>query len=922
MKSKYIYPILFQTFTCVALCIAVSKLPAQSCVNADFSDGNFTGWTGTYSLGQCSEQVGNNCKCSPTNPYNSTGFNQGPNDDPVNDRVNEWSQVITTSAGGYDVNISGLFNYNLPTVWPGNTYSARIGNMWQDVGDNKSGDGESISYAFAVTPSNANFIYHYAVVLYSGNHSEGEQAYFNIHMLAGNGDTVSCASYEVDATTAATIGGFNTNVDSVFYKPWSSVVVPLDNYIGQTVTITFTTRGCIPKGCAGKHYAYAYISAECAPSQITATAAVDCGQLDTLTAPAGSATYSWTGPGIVGSSTNQQVIINQPGNYVVNMTTHGNTPCNFTMDTIIAGTNPKPNFVASVACKGDPVDFRDISTPANGISSWQWSFGDGSTSTAQSPTHTYNTTGTFPVKLTIVAGPCIKDTTINITVVLPPTSTFTAVSPECEGSNSNIVYTGNAPSIYTYTWDFDGGTGRPLTGQGPLNISWETPGVKTIILVVSSGGCYSLPDTQTVLVKPYPGMTLTPYTAICLGSSAVLNADNATVYAWAADPTLSNSDSSTVVATPLVTTTYSVTGSNTNCITLDTVTVGVFTYPTARFTATGPECIGQNATVIYTGDGGSLSTYTWNFNGGTAMPDTGQGPLLVNWLTPGNHNITLNVSANGCDSAITNVVNVFSNAPHPALTADTVAGCPGLEVCFTSAPVGSTIGYIWKFGDGDTAGTENACHVYELPGVYTVAFQVALSPECIYDTTMQELITVVPIPVAAFTPSATVIQPPVSLVNFTNQSQNAVRYLWNISVAGNGNQSIGSSSDFNSSFNFTQYGQYNTTLYAYNSLGCADSVTQGITVLPSENYFIPNAFTPNGDGVNDVFYVEMQEGATLLSFQIFDRWGEKVHDGLYPWDGNYKGLKAPEGVYVYRVNIHLIDLNQDQEKSGSVILLR
>jgi gliding motility-associated-like protein len=922
MKNKYIHPVLLPCLICLGLCISFVQVHAQGCVNADFSEGNFTGWTGTYSLDQCSEVESNgNCKCSPTNPYNSTGFNQGPNDDPVNDRINEWNQIITTSAGGNDVNLVN-YGFNMPTVWAGDAYSARIGNMWQDVSDAKTGDGESISYSFVVTPSNANFIYHYAVVLFNGNHTEGEQAYFNIHMFAGNGDTVTCATYEVDATTAAIIGGFTASADSVFYKPWSSVVVPLVNYIGQTVTITFTTRGCIPKGCAGKHYAYAYISAECAPSELTATAAVDCGQPDTLTAPAGSATYSWTGPGIVGSSTNQQVIIDEPGEYVVNMTTHGNVPCNFSVDTLIAGTNPKPNFVASFACKGDPVDFHDISTPAGGISSWQWSFGDGGTSTARNPTHTYSTTGTFPVTLTIVAGPCTKDATMNITVVLPPTSTFTVVSPECEGSNSNIVYTGNAPPGYSYTWDFDGGTGIPLTGPGPLNISWQIPGIKTIILVVSNGGCYSLPDTQTVLVKPYPGMTLTPYTTICVGSSAVLNAANATIYTWAANPTLSNTDSSTVVATPLVTTTYSVTGSNSNCITLDTVTVAVFNYPTARFTATGPVCIGQNSTVTYTGNGGSISTYNWNFNGGTAVPDTGQGPLLVNWLTPGNHDITLNVANNGCDSAITNVVNVFSSPPHPALTADTLTGCPNVEVCFTSAPVGNTIGYIWNFGDGDTSGTQNTCHSYLAAGVYSVSFQVALSPECIYDTTMNDLINVIPDPVAAFTSSATVIQPPLSLVSFTNQSQNAVKYLWNFSVAGNGNQSIGTSTDFNSQFNFTQYGQYNTTLYAYNQLGCPDSMTQGLTVLPSEDYFIPNAFTPNGDGVNDVFYVEMQEGATLLSFQIFDRWGEKVHDGLYPWDGNYKGEKAPEGVYVYRINIHLIDLGQDEEKRGSVTLLR
>jgi len=922
MRNKYIGYFVCQCLFFCSTLFWCGKVQAQACVNADFSEGNFTGWTGTYSLDQCSDLENGKCKCSPTNPYNTPGFNQGPDDNPANDAVNEWNQIITTTAGGNDANVTSLGGV-MPVVYPGgpSVYSARIGNMWQEVTNAKTGDGESISYSFVVTPANCNFTYHYAVVLFSGPHTPGEQASFNISMVAGTSDNVACAAYQVDATTAATIGGFSSK-DSVYWKPWSDVVVPLTNYIGQTVTITFTTRGCLPKGCAGKHYAYAYISAECSPLILKASDSITCGENDTLTAPAGSATYSWTGPGIVGSSTNQTVIINQPGRYLVNMTTFGNTSCGFSMDTIIGGAKPKPNFLNTVACKGDPVDFHDLSAPAGGISSWQWDFGDGGTSASQNPTHTYNATGTYPVKLTIVAGPCTKDTIINVTVVLPPSSTFTVVSPECIGGNSNIVYTGNASANYTYTWDFDGGTGIPVTGQGPLNISWQTPGLKTIILMVSSGMCYSLPDTQYVLVKPYPAMTLTPFTTICLGSSAVLNAARATTYTWAANPSLSNTDSGTVVATPTVTTTYSVTGSNTNCVTIDTVTVDVVDYPTAWFNATGPVCIGQNSTVTYTGNGGTFSTYNWNFNGGYATPDTGQGPIMVNWLTPGNHDITLNVTRSGCDSAVTNVVNVFSSPPSPVLTADTLTGCPGVEVCFTSSPVGNTIGYIWNFGDGDTSGQQNSCHVYTAAGVYSVAFQVALSPECIYDTALSNLIAVIPIPVAVFTPGTAVVQSPQSLVSFTNQSQYAASYLWNFSVAGNGNQVISNSTDFNTSYNFTQYGQYNVTLYAYNRLGCPDSITHPVTALPAENYFIPNAFTPNGDGVNDEFYVVLQEGATLLSFQIFDRWGEKVHDGLYPWDGNYKGQKAPEGVYVYRVNIHLIDLDRDEEKKGSVTLLR
>ena len=922
MKKISAFQFLLSCMLLTALCLQQSGVYAQACVNADFSQGNYTGWTGTYTLNICSDLENGKCKCSPINPYLNPGFNQGPDDDPANDAVNEWNQIITTRASGNDPLITSLGS-TMPMVYPGggSTYSARIGNMWQEVTDGRTGDGESISYQFVVTTANCNFTYHYAVVLYSGPHTPGEQPSFTISMTAG-GTAVACAAYQVDATTAETIGGFSTK-DSVFWKPWSDVVVPLADYIGQTVNITFTTRGCIPKGCAGKHYAYAYISAECAPLNLAASSGFDCGgHNDTLRAPAGSATYSWTGPGIVGSNSGQTVIINQPGQYTVTMTTFGNTPCSFTMDTVITGTNPLAAFAATFACVGDPVTFTDNSTPNPGITSWQWNFGDGGTSGNASPTHIYAATGTYPVTLKITDGDCSADTTVNVTVVEPPVSTFTAVSPECEGSNSNIVYTGNAPNGYTFTWNFDGGTGIPVTGRGPLNISWQTPGIKTITLVVSLAGCYSLTDTQTVLVKPYPGMTLTPYTAICQGSAAVLNAANATVYTWAADPTLSNADSSTVVATPLVTTTYSVTGTNTNCTSIDSVTVGVFTYPTAYFTATDTACIGQNATVLYTGNGGTASSYNWNFNGGTATPDTGVGPLLVNWLTPGNHDITLNVTRSGCDSATTQVVNVFSKPPSPALTADTLTGCPGVVVCFTSTPVGNTIGYIWNFGDGDTSGTQNTCHVYAKGGIYTVNFKVALSAECIYDTTLSNLINVEPIPVAAFTPSATSIQAPQTLITFANQSQNAVRYLWNLSVAGNDNTSVYNSTDFNTQYNFTQYGQYNATLYAYNQLGCPDSAVHGITVLPGQNYFIPNAFTPNGDGVNDDFYVELQEGATVLSFQIFDRWGEKVHDGLYPWDGNYKGKKAPEGVYVYRTNIHLVDMDQDVERQGSVTLMR
>ena len=95
-----------------------------------------------------------------------------------------------------------------------------------------------------------------------------------------------------------------------------------------------------------------------------------------------------------------------------------------------------------------------------------------------------------------------------------------------------------------------------------------------------------------------------------------------------------------------------------------------------------------------------------------------------------------------------------------------------------------------------------------------------------------------------------------------------------------------------------------------------------IKVLPPQNYFIPNVFTPNNDGNNDNFYVEMQEGVTVLEFTVYDRWGEKVHDGLYPWEGTYKGKPAPEGVYVYVIKLQLATNVEPIRRTGSVSLVR
>ena len=112
---------------------------------------------------------------------------------------------------------------------------------------------------------------------------------------------------------------------------------------------------------------------------------------------------------------------------------------------------------------------------------------------------------------------------------------------------------------------------------------------------------------------------------------------------------------------------------------------------------------------------------------------------------------------------------------------------------------------------------------------------------------------------------------------------------------------------------------YGLTIYSH---GCEVSAKVLIQVIQPNNFYIPNVFTPNGDGNNDKFYIEYQNGVTVLLFQVFDRWGEKVHDGMYPWDGTYKGKPAPPGVYVYTFKLQLYGSQLAVFRKGSVTLLK
>ncbi|MCF8277813.1 MAG: PKD domain-containing protein, partial [Flavobacteriales bacterium] len=470
------------------------------------------------------------------------------------------------------------------------------------------------------------------------------------------------------------------------------------------------------------------------------------GQTETLTAPAGAATYSWTGPGIVPPTGNQQIVsVNQPGAYTVTMTTFGNQPCTFSLDTLIDpnASNPVASFDYLPVCEGDPIQFNDLSTPTGQILNWAWDFNaDGNPdAVTQNPTHTFATAGTYPVRLVVAANPCLDDTTINVDVLSTPTSTFTVTGPVCVGDNSTITYTGNAPANATYNWNFDGGTVVSGSGQGPYQISWVTGGTKNITLDVSLGSCAAPTTTHQVVVNPIPLVDMGPDVDICDGESVTLTATGATTYAWSPATGLSATTGASVTANPVTTTTYTVTGTSNGCTSTGTITVNVNLIPNVTVNpTTATVCAGEVTTFTAAG----ATTYAWSPATGLSAVTGTSVDAAPNTTTT----YTVTGTTNGCSASATFDITV-NISPNLTISPD-VAICGGQT---TTLIANGADTYDWTPVAGLSATTGST--VDATPATTTTYTVTGTTQGCTATETVT--VTVTPYPNVTVTPPASSI---------------------------------------------------------------------------------------------------------------------------------------------------------------------
>jgi len=353
------------------------------------------------------------------------------------------------------------------------------------------------------------------------------------------------------------------------------------------------------------------------------------------------------------------------------------------------------------------------------------------------------------------------------------------------------------------------------------------------------------------------------------------------------------------------------------CGALDTATQTITVLPAPQFDLSADPtvlCVGQST--VFTSFGDPIGGLSWDFGDGTgssltspthAYADSGQFVVTLSALS----------TVNGCPATATITVDVLVT-PVAQVFATPVAGCSPLEVSFINATAFASL-YIWTFGDGNAFIGPQPVHVYTEPGVYTASL-LAINPNGCADSTTAT-ITVYPRPEAAFAfvtePSPEAVLP----VQFENLSIGAIAYQWDF---GDGMTSFLTNPAHTYSLGISC--SFTPSLIAINGFGCPDTARSSIDVNYDLRIWAPNAFRPDGDGLNEEFVIvgaDLEPASVVL--RIFNRWGELLHEtrGREPrWDGRVNGQLAKNDVYVWTLSARTKCGFEDVDRMGHVTLIR
>jgi gliding motility-associated-like protein len=500
-----------------------------------------------------------------------------------------------------------------------------------------------------------------------------------------------------------------------------------------------------------------------------------------------------------------------------------------------------------------------------------------------------------------ISGSCGSMDTVVVTITSTSDATITQPPSVCSGA-SPFDLSAATPGG---TWS---GPGIINSAVGTFDPSVVGVGTDTIRYNIS-GSCGGT-DTVIVTVNATANATITQPGSVC-PATAPFNLSAATPGGTWSGIGITNSVNGTfdpsITGVGNDTIKYTITG---NCGSFDTVVIKVNPPSNATINNVLPVCqsaLPFNLSAATTGGTWSGTGITNSANG-TFDPAIGAGIYTITYTISG-----------ACGNS--DIQSVTVNAlPSPGINASSTIGCAPLCVQFseTASTLCNTLNY--QFGDGNSSTASSPLHCYNQAGVYSVSITCNDNNSCSGTTTINNMINVLPTPVANFSVSPSGIVGTNTAITVTDLSTAGGNQAWNFGDPLSSNNTSSLSSD---SHSYATEGDFCIQLVSTNIGGCADTTSNCIVVANDATLSIPNVFTPNGDGNNDVFNVS-STGLKTLSINIYDRWGIKITELNSingGWDGRTTGGKvSTDGVYYYILKATSVN-DKNIEKEGFVQLL-
>jgi gliding motility-associated-like protein len=617
--------------------------------------------------------------------------------------------------------------------------------------------------------------------------------------------------------------------------------------------------------------------------------------------------YNWnvTGGNIISNNSNS-ITVNWPsaGNGTVTVTEANTLVCDSTVAiNVIISPQPTPLINGpALICTATYAQYG-VSPVAGDNYSWTISGGTivGSSS-MENVTVIWTTSGAGVISInqSNTFG-CDSTVSYAVTVKLKPAPVLTGPPVNCELDTT--TYSVQNIIGDTYIWNVTGGSIVGLSVGSSIEVLWTSPGNGEVRLrQISPDGCDSI-VTKSIYINPLPQPVISGPSIVCEDEPAAYNVTpvNNNLYNWSVSGgSISGSTTSNTLnviwpndGMSMITITET---TPQGCSVKAEFLVLINEKPHPSLTGGNVGCI-SNAMVNYSSLLQPGINYQWSISGGNIITGNGTSAIAIQWITPGLQTVSITATnpLTGCDSTVVVHVNVDSLA-RPVIHTSGLAGCVPVQLDFTGNLLNPGYQYLWNFGDGTSTYSANPFHEYSEPGMYAVQL-IAINNTGCRDTVTAQVIAH-PNPVADFDLSYGT--PPyiidLSNLEITNLSTGATQYSWDF-----GDEH--GSTLFEPHHDYKEPGNYTITLIATNQWECSNSAEREIIVKFPEDIFIPNAFSPNNDHLNDYFKVA-HKNITELSVSIFNRWGERIYtsqDISFKWDGTYKSNPVQEGVYVYAI---------------------